>query len=153
MGKTKLSLVGREWEGAESAVQTLGAGENAEVSSFMNSHRAHFIPSTHIPLVSEKGVLQVAVSEWLAVSTLPNSRLSGQLQFSPHAEVVSTYATSIFTDFYAETVTTLSLRPVVPFIPCVCISKNILSYDGFHKQNKTKQKSHGNTFSETLKHQ
>ena len=56
----------KEWEGAESAVQTLGSGENAAASSFMNSHRAHFIPSTHIPLVSEKGV---AVSEWLAVST------------------------------------------------------------------------------------
>jgi hypothetical protein len=73
----------------EPMAQTLGAGENVSASSFIKSLGALFIPSTRVPLVSSSCVLHVAATDWLSLSVSPVSRLSGRLQFVPHAEVTS----------------------------------------------------------------
>ena len=69
--------------------QTPVTGENAGVSSCVNSQGTPFIPSICIPLVPSKHVLQVAVSDWLLLSKSPISRLSGRFQFGSHVEVAS----------------------------------------------------------------
>ena len=83
------------------------------------------MPSTLVPLVRSKPVLQVAVLDRLTLSASLISRLSGRLQFGPHVEVASRVVQphSLFTGICVEAATTLSLRLATP--PTLLVIKSL----------------------------
>lgn len=71
--------------------QILGAGENAEGSSLINSQGAPFIASTHVPSVPSKHLLQwqfLIGWHFLCHQSLCSHAIYS-LQFGPHVEVAS----------------------------------------------------------------